>query len=551
MPIHITKIRSALLLTGLLMTVLIPVSASTTERETEKTPPNILLIVADDLGYADLGSFGSSIATPHLDALAEAGIRFSQFHTAVKCAPTRAMLLSGNNSHVAGMASQGVRGIMGQPFPGYEAALSDRIVPFPALMQAAGYHTYMVGKWHLGYEPDQGPGAAGFERSFVMLNGAGNHWDAVGFHEGGSSYRADGVAAEWPAGRYSTDLYTERLIGFIDSNRDSQRPFFAFAAYTSPHWPLQVPEHELDRYAGRYGQGYDQLREENFKNIKAAGIIPASSELPPRNPAITPWGELNADQQRREARKMELYAAMVSNLDHHVGRLLDYLKANGLYENTLVVFMSDNGAAAEDFYNSEEYPAFRNYLREHYDNHYENMGHADSWVSYGPQWAEAGSAPFSRHKTYTRQGGVTAPMIIAGPGVSGAGSISSSYLTVMDLAPTFMELAAADYPEREGIEPMRGRSMTAFLGGESEKVHDDDYVTVHAHRGRMLLRQGHWKLTSLEPPFDESKLELFNLAVDPGETNNLRETEPEKFQELLERWRSERRALGIVLPQDL
>jgi arylsulfatase len=142
-------------------------------------------------------------------------------------------------------------------------------------------------------------------------------------------------------------------------------------------------------------------------------------------------------------------------------------------------------------------------------------------------------------------------MIIAGPGVSGAGSISSSYLTVMDLAPTFMELAAADYPEREGIEPMRGRSMTAFLGGESETVHDDDYVTVHAHRGRMLLRQGHWKLTSLEPPFDESKLELFNLAVDPGETNNLRETEPEKFQELLERWRSERRALGIVLPQDL
>jgi arylsulfatase A-like enzyme len=513
--------------------------------------PNILLIVADDLGYADLGSFGSDIKTPNLDALANAGVRFNNFHTAVKCAPTRAMLLSGNNSHVAGMASQGVRGILGEAYPGYEAALSDRIIAFPRLLREAGYHTYMTGKWHLGSGDNQGPQAAGFERSFVLLHGAGNHWDAKGFFEGGSKYRADGQEASWPEGGYSTDVYTGKLIDFMASNRDDGKPFFAFAAYTSPHWPLQVPEAELDRYKGRYDRGYDSLREKNFARLKAAGIVTPDAQLPPRNEGITPWEQLTDEQKQREARKMELYAAMVSNLDHHVGRLLEYLKESGQFENTLLVFMSDNGAAAEDFYNGDRYPEFREYLRKHYDNSFDNMGRPDSWVSYDAPWAEAGSAPFSRYKTFTREGGVTAPMIIAGPGVAGAGSIRSDYLTVMDLAPTFLELAGASYPEAEGTRPMLGESLVSALGNPEVAAHDDDYLTIHSHRGRMLLRQGDWKLTNLEPPFDEEKLELFNLATDPGETLNLRESEPQKFAELLELWRNERKALGIVLPEDL
>jgi arylsulfatase len=545
------------LINGVLAFALVTSTALQQKAQAEASPepgdgrPNILLIVADDLGYADLGSFGSDIETPNLDTLATAGVRFSNFHTAVKCAPTRAMLLSGNNSHVAGMASQGVNGIMGQAYPGYEAALSDRVMPFPRLLRESGYHTYMAGKWHLGSGADQGPEAAGFERSFVLLHGAGNHWDATGFFEGGSVYRADGELAEWPAERYSTDLYTERLMDFIESNRHDGRPFFAFAAYTSPHWPLQVPEEELDRYAGRYDRGYDWLREENVKTLKAAGIIPAYAQLPPRNEAVTPWNQLSGEQKRREARKMELYAAMVSNLDHHVGRLLDYLEQSGLRDNTLIVFMSDNGAAAEDFYNDDHYPEFREYLRNHYDNRLDNMGRPNSWVSYGPQWAEAGSAPFSRYKTYTREGGVTAPMIVAGPGVSGTGSIRNAYLTVMDLAPTFLELAGARYPDTDGLRPMLGESLVAHLDNPETAVHDDNYTTIHSHRGRMLLRRGNWKLTNLEPPFDEAKLELFNLATDPGETRNLRTSEPGKFRELLELWRTERRELGIVLPEDL
>ncbi len=513
--------------------------------------PNVLLIVADDLGYADLGSYGSDIETPNLDTLATEGILFTQFHTAVMCAPTRAMLLSGNNSHVAGMARQSTDGILGQPYPGYESHLSNRVAPFPRLLRESGYHTYITGKWHLGRALEHSPDAAGFERSFTNLEGGGNHWSAMGWDENGSTYRAGKEIVEWPEGRYSTDLYTERLIEFIENNRNDGKPFFALATFTSPHWPLQVPQDELNRYAGRYGQGYEQLRKKNFESLKAAGIIPPSSTLPPRNESVTPWEELAPEQQRRESRKMELYAAMVSNLDHHVGRLIEYLKAQALYDNTLIIFMSDNGAAAEDFFGDPKWEDYYDYTRAHYDNALENMGKPGSFVSYGKQWAEAGSAPFQRHKGYTREGGITAPMIIAGKGVAMGGVKSSAYLTVMDLAPTILELAGADYPTGGTVQAMRGASINDFLMGKSQIVHDENYVTVHSHGGRSLIRQGKWKLTNLNPPFDEAELELFNLEVDPGETTDLANSEPDKYQEMLELWRVERKALGIVLPQDL
>jgi arylsulfatase len=294
--------------------------------------------------------------------------------------------------------------------------------------------------------------------------------------------------------------------------------------------------------------GYDRLREQRFESLKSAGIIPQESTLPPRNDAIRPWEDLDTEEQRIEARKMELYAAMVDNLDDHVGRLIDYLKANDLYDSTLIIFMADNGAAAEDFYNDGPY---MDYVREHYDNAYGNMGRASSFVSYGPQWAEAGSAPFQRHKGYTREGGITAPMVIAGPGVAARAKKTSAYVTVMDLAPTFLELAGAEYPAGGSVQSMRGESINALLSGASDAVHDKNYLTVLSHKGRALVRQGKWKLSTLEPPFDEAEFELFDLDSDPGETHNLAGSEPEKYQELLELWRTERGNLGIVLPQDL
>ena len=291
---------------------------------------------------------------------------------------------------------------------------------FPKLLQGAGYDTYSVGKWHLGLELENSPHAAGFSRSFNLLQGAGTHFDSKGYYEGGSLYREGKELTEYPTGRYSTEFYTDKLLEYIEADRASGKPFFAFAAYTAPHWPMQVPDDYLDLYAGQYDDGYDSLRERRFDSLKEAGIIPLDSQLPPRNDQNTPWQQLTAEEQKIESRKMELYASMVDNLDDHVGRLIAYLKDKDLYDNTLIIFMADNGAAAEDFYNSGPY---RDYLRATFDNSYEKMGTADSFVSYGPQWAEASSAPFQKHKGYTREGGMVAPMIIAGPGVAASGVI--------------------------------------------------------------------------------------------------------------------------------
>jgi arylsulfatase len=510
--------------------------------------PNILLIVADDLGYADLGAYGGDIETPNIDALAAEGILFTQFHTAPVCAVTRAMLLTGNNNHVAGMGMQYGAYDTQIGLEGYEGHLSGRVAPLPGLLRAAGYHTYTAGKWHLGEAAEHSAAAAGFERSFNLSHGSAAHFHSLGMIPAGSHYREDGEQTAYPDGRYSTDVFTDRLIEFIESNRGDGRPFFAYAAYTSPHWPLQVPDAYLDRYRGRYDAGYDALRERRFESLREAGIIPSGSTLPPRNDAITPWASLSAEQQRIEARKMELYAAMVDNLDDHVGRLIGYLKANDLYERTLILFMSDNGAAGEDFFHAGPYAEF---IQTHYDNSYENMGKPTSWISYGPPWAEAGSAPFSRYKAYTREGGITSPLIVAGRSVGRNGVVNDAYATVMDLAPTFLELAETEYPNDSRLHPILGESMANLLAGNTHRVHDEDYPTVLYHRGRAFIRQGNWKLVNLEPPFDESRLELFDLASDPGETTNLAAREPARVRALLDLWHTQRRELGILLPEDL
>lgn len=502
--------------------------------------PNILLIVADDLGYADLGCFGGDIKTPSIDALASEGLRFTQFHTAPSCAPTRAMLLTGSNNHVAGMGRQGgaAKDSWEAGQPGYEGYLSDRVVSMPQLLREAGYHTYTAGKWHLGKRPEHSPAQKGFERSFSLLQGASNHYNNIGLvaTDSVSQYSADGVLTDYPVGKYSTEVYTDKLMEFISANRGDGKPFFAFAAYTSPHWPLQSPK-ENDRYRGMYDMGYDSLRALRFASLKRAGIIPNTSVLPPRLSSVKPWNMLSNEEKRIESRKMELYAAMVDNLDEHVGRLIRFLKDAGLYDNTVIIFMSDNGAAAEDFYVQRPYADF---IKRKYDNRYESMGSPTSFVSYGPQWAKAGAAPFSHHKGYTTEGGIVAPLIIGGKNIRAVRPIRNEYVTVMDIAPTLLELAGVSYPETRGtarLLPMLGESMLNYLMGKQGNVHDANYSMGLELAGRAYFRRGNWKIVNVEGPYRESTFQLFDVASDPGETTNLAERFPEKFRELMDGWR--------------
>ncbi len=505
--------------------------------------PNILLIVADDLGYTDLGVFGGDIKTPNLDSLAKQGVVFSRFHTSPYCAVTRAMLLSGTDNHIAGMGSQD---LVTDVF-GYEGHLSDRVIPIPQLLKESGYHTMMTGKWHLGKTPDQDPTKKGFENAFALLEGAGNHYNHVGVfpEEPISPYTENGVSTSWPEGAYSTDFYTDKLISYIDSYKEDDSPFFAFAAYTSPHWPLQVDPKFSEKYEGMYDDGYEALRLRRFEKQKKLGFIPENAQLPKVNPSVTPWDSLSKEDQKWQSRAMEIYAGMVDNLDYNIGKLISYLRKTDQLANTLVIFFSDNGAAAEDFYNHEY---FGDFLRQHYTTHYDTMGTAKSFVSYGPQWAEAGTSVFKYYKSYTTQGGINTPFIISGPGLK-INEVTHAFASIKDIAPTLYEFVGARYPEsNQSIYPLEGKSMKSLLEGKSEAIHERDYSFILEHRGHVLVRKGDWKLVNMKLPFNEVNFELFDLSKDLGEQTDVKGDYPEKYAELLSEWEVYQEHVKVQIP---
>ena len=513
----------------LLLLCLLVGSFSTTQAQ-----PNILLLIADDLGYSDVGCYGGEISTPNIDALAAKGVQFSRFHTSPSCAPTRAMLLSGSDNHTAGMGRQGIS----SNNYGYEGYLTDRIVTIPQVLKKAGYHTYIAGKWHVGYEKENWPRRKGFERSFVMLTGAGNHYDDQGLFKSypTTPYVQDGRPARWPKGAYSTTFYTDKLIEFIHMAKDDGKPFFGMLSYTSPHWPLQVDEKYWRKYEGRYAAGYEQLRQARFDSLKSRGLIPSDMEMPEPHPDMRPWDALTEEEQLAEARKMELYAGMVDNLDSNIGRLLQYLRENGLYDNTLIIFMSDNGAAANDYYTHKNLGPF---LQAHFSDKYEDMGEPHSFISYGLPWAEASSVPFKNFKTRATEGGLVAPLIISGPGVDSVGYISDAFVTVTDLAPTFYEVAGATYPtEWNGHEPTEliGESMEDLLAGIETDVHDEDYTWGMEHNQRSFIIKGEWKLVNDAWPHDPTAFELYNIIKDPAEQNDMSQKKARIFREMKESW---------------
>ena len=535
----------------LLLLSLAIVRSSINAQSPKNNKPNILLIVADDLGYTDPGCYGGDIKTPNIDLLAKQGLQFTNFHTSPLCAPTRAMLLSGNDNHVAGVGSMfPVKGTSREGKPGYEGHLTDRIVTVAQLLKDGGYQTFMTGKWHVGFEDPYIPYAKGFEKSFVLLNGGANHFNNKPIIENEPpQYRQDNQVVLFPEGKFSTDVYTEKMIGFI-KDRQPGKPFFAMLTYTAPHWPLQVPADYLDKYKGKYDIGYDSLRVLRFNQQKAMGIIPSYAKLPARSSQIRPWTALTPEEKKIESRKMELYAAMVEHLDDRIGKLIQYMKQSGQFDNTIIVFMSDNGAAAEDFYNR---PAgFGPYLREHYNNDYENMGKASSFVSYGPQWAQAGAAPFKLFKYYSTEGGIVTPLIISGKEVTRKPGLQNTLITVMDLAPTFLELAGIKYPEHytnKNVTPMLGESCLSYLRGKTNAVHDRNYVFGMEHDGQCMVIKGNWKVTNISQPFDETAFALYNLAEDLAESNDLSKSNPKKFKEMMNEWEIFKKKTGVILKE--
>ncbi|MEM7218426.1 MAG: sulfatase-like hydrolase/transferase [Pseudomonadota bacterium] len=506
-------------------------------------PPNLLLIVADDLGFTDLGAFGGEIATPHLDRLAYDGLRLTNFHTAPSCAPSRAMLMTGTDNHVAGMGSQGS---LTTPLQSASRAYANRLLPeVPTVteyLRELGYRNLAAAKWHLGKQAESLPNARAFDRSFVLLQGGGGHFDATPLFEsyGRSTWLEDDAPVALPADFYSSDYMTSKLIAYLEKG-DSEQPWFAYLGYTAPHWPLQAPAAAMAPYADTYLDGWDALRERRMRGARAAGVVPAHAQAVAFEPGMVAWDTLTPARQRVESKKMQAYAGMVARLDANVGKLLATLRARGDLDNTVIVFLADNGAEGHDM---ETYGSNAEWLPATFDNSLDAIGTRASYVSLGPAWARATAAPFRDSKSKMSEGGIRVPAFVHMPG--GRRGINDAYMRIMDLAPTFIAMAGGELPQS-----MMGRSLVGALTGDgpgTAPYAPDEVIAAEAY-GRRMAQRGHWKILRQDPPYGTGEWQLYDLETDPGEQDDLSDEFPARRAELINAWRDYADRVGVIDPE--
>lgn len=536
------------------------------EAKVDDDRPNIIIIMADDLGYSDLGAFGGEIRTPNLDRLAERGVRFSDFHTAPTCSPTRAMLLTGKDNHRVGL---GTMGMMRTPevedVPGYEGYLTSEAETLAERLGRIGYSTLMAGKWHLGLTDDRGPAARGFLHSYALLEGSHNHFGADQtdtYREAGRlpSYRQDGVPTRYPVGEYSSDFFTSRLINQVHKvhAEDAGRPFFAYLAFTAPHWPLQAPAEIVARYRGRYDAGPLAIRNERLSRMQALGFF--GSEAGDTPPSVNEWDELPGHERAAKARAMEIYAAMIERMDWNVGRLLDELQEIGELDETIILFLSDNGAEGISFNRPILWPEDKDI---DIDNSLQSMGTSRSYISSGHEWAAVSNVPFRGLKGSVWEGGTRTAALIAGPGISG-GTISDALVHVLDVFPTMTDFAEPDagQGDEDTIGDLDGLSWKPMLEGKSSSVREPMDVLATELFFERSVRDARYKAV-YRPPSTLGRLieqadvvssdgsgptrwELYDIEADPAESRDLSSVLPEKLCDLVSEWHSYARHAGVV-----
>jgi arylsulfatase A-like enzyme len=515
--------------------------------------PNFLVIVADDLGFSDLGAFGGEIHTPNLDALANHGLRLTGFHSAPTCSPTRSMLLSGTDSHTAGLGTMAeliAPNQKGQP--GYEGYLRPDVATLADRLGAGGYRTIMSGKWHLGVTPEQDPSKRGFQQSFTLLQGGHNHFGSnITLNPlFGATYRENGkTLTDLPKDFYSSDYFTTKLLSFLEETAPTAKPFFAYLTFTAPHWPLQAPASDIAKYHGRYDAGFEALRQERLEREAELGLIDASKpahDLVLKNGG---WAKLSPTEKAEQVRLMEVYAAMVDRLDQNVGRVVEYLKRTGQYDNTVILFTSDNGAEGMDIRTAEIAGIKAVVARA--DNSPENIGKATSYLSYGPGWAQAATAPSRLFKAYTTEGGTRVAAFVTYGKLARQGVIGSAFGTVQDVVPTFLDLAglpaATTQFEGRTVAAVTGTSWAPYLQKKLETVHPATEAVGWELFGNRAIRQGDWKIVRL---FD-GNWELFNVVQDPGETKDLSKAEPARLAALSRAWDAYAKRVNVIIPSDV
>lgn len=556
-PAHLNAVRFlSFPLAGILM---FPVMAEAQKSQTKK--PNIMVILADDMGFSDIGCYGSEIKTPNIDRLAANGVRFTQFYNIARCSPSRASLLTGLYPHQAQMGHLASSNFEEE---GYRDDLSKNAVTMAEVFKNNGYSTYMTGKWHLSKnvapDGDQSnwPHQRGFDRYFGTINGSGSFYDP-GTLVSNNTFIAPGKDF------YYTDAISDSTVKFINEHPDS-KPFFFYVAYTAAHWPLHAPEKEVRKYKGVYNTGWDAIRMQRFNKLKKLGIIDQRCVLSERGVNIPEWK--NETMKEWQVRRMEVYAAMIDIMDQGIGRIISALDKKGMLENTVIFYLHDNGGCAEPqdtdkpeiplsdeqkilkpfSYDSVLYGRVSAYSR---DGRYVRRGRgvmpggADTWVAYGPEWANVSNTPFRLYKHWVHEGGISSPLIVYWPaGISAKNELRNQPTHMIDIMATCLDITGINYPKifnGHQIQPFEGKSMIPAFNNQSISR---DYI-FWEHEGNRAIRSGKWKLVSRTQkvkkftPADENSWELYDLENDRSETMNLALKFPQKVKELSMLWEKE------------
>ena len=503
--------------------------------------PNVVLLLADDLGFSDIAPYGSEISTPHLTALAENGVSFTNYHTAANCAPARAMLLTGVDSHLAGVPNipEMIPPVQ-QHADHYQGVLGQDVVTVATLLQTAGYHTYMAGKWHLGQTPGLLPSSRGFERTVALGESGADNWEQKPYLPiyDKANWYADGKEYQLPEDFYSSRFLIDKTIEFIDSNSASEQPFFAYVPFQAVHMPVQAPQEFIDNHMGVYDQGWHQLRQARLKKAIELDVV-ADTTQAVSMPTTEDWDSLSDERKRYEAKRMAVYAAMIEAMDHHIGRLLDHLKRIGKYENTLFIFTSDNGSEPTGAVNPTTLLSNFALSRQGYSSDYERLGLKGSFNSISPSFASAAASPLAYYKFFVGEGGLRVPLIIAGNGVAAKGLKSDVFSHVTDITPTILQLTHTQEPSSyfggRKIEPISGRDISQTLSNHQTQVRgeEDQDAVGYELAGNAALFLGDYKIVLHVAAPGDGQWRLFNIKIDPGETKDLSSVEPKRLQRML------------------
>ncbi len=498
--------------------------------------PDILLIMADDMGYSDLGCYGSEIATPHLDQLAARGIRFSQFYNAARCCPSRACLLTGLYPHQAGIGDM----MKDLGVPSYQGYLNDRCLTLGEALRAAGYRTLMSGKWHVGNRGGGLPTDRGFDRYFGLIDGASSYFERIPYRINQEAPRMMAGNADFEPpeqGFYMTDAITDHALGFLEEHNSREEPFFLYLAYTAPHWPLHALPDDIARYRGRYLKGWDSLREERFRRQKELGLLPRDLQLSPRDPNVPAWDTLEPEEKEQWDLRMAVYAAMVDRLDRNIGRILEQIEKMGRTDHTLVLFLADNGGCHERIRNRG------NYIRKPGET-----GSRNSFDAYEFPWANVSNTPFRMHKHWVHEGGISTPCIVRLPGNPRDGAIIMEPGHIIDIMPTLLDFAGGSYPEEYRGQPLTqpgGISLKPILEGRGMTRKEPLFWE---HEGNRAMRDGKWKLVS---QYDEKEKkfmpwELYNLERDRSELRDLSASHTRRREKMAVRYEAWAARAGVV-----